>query len=138
MRVYSLEDLQALGGICITPQYNHVVRMAVGLPQGRNWDIFRATSRHLAYLIGNVLWLANPRRSSESMRGICAYVCRFFRITYLLTVYESFQLTHRYFEERVRAALFGDLVQGVKYEVRETERIQMFASLEGRWLMSIV
>ena len=67
--VKSLEDLQVLGGMCVTPQYGDLVRQAIGLMEGPDWAILGHTLRRLANLVGHITYMASPQALSQSHEG---------------------------------------------------------------------
>lgn len=85
--VKSLEDLQVLGGMCVTPQYGDLVRQAIGLMEGPDWAILGHTLRWLANLVGHITYMASPQALSQSHEGRstcplthCPSCCSFSRL----------------------------------------------------------
>lgn len=113
--------------------------MALGLAEGNNWEIFHFSIRRLAFLAGQVLWIANPARTSESLRGMCSPERTGIMLnTSSLTGIESIQLAHDYFEGRVRAALFCTAVQMLRQSDPDEGEQDILHTLEARWQMSLV
>lgn len=135
---HSLEDFQLLGGISITPQYDEIVRMAIGLPNGRDWDILRYTLRQLAFLVGHLIWMGSAERSvGQSMRSRSPVVQSSVGDTLRhLPVIETWKITHKHFEKRVINALFSQAVQSLKQD--GAGRCLIVTTLEARWAMSII